>query len=148
MTWGTPRQWRSIGGQPPRQRKVWIDTGSGPGLEIPSSEVHRFTAAPFPTGTLSGTLSETTERPDPAFSPDLTSDDVRADLLRRMIRRHTPTANRMCLCGAPLGQETGLCRRARLALDQLMRMTSDEESPKSEEERQEIEAHPPPMGEL
>nr|MDT0660498.1 hypothetical protein [Micromonospora sp. DSM 115978] len=115
---------------------MWIDTGSGPGLEVPRSEAYRFTVPPFPTGTLSGCLPA----PDP--KPFAIPDDVQADALRATIRRHTPTTAGVCACGALLGEETGLCRSARLAIDRLMRLADQAEA---EELAREIEKYLPPF---
>nr|MDT0662008.1 hypothetical protein [Micromonospora sp. DSM 115978] len=125
MTWGTPRAWRSIGCYSARRTgpedKVWIDTGSGPGLEVPRAEAHRFVVPPFLTGTLSGVNRD----PDP--KPFDIPDDVTEDALRMTLQRHMPTTAGVCACGAILGEETGLCRAARLALDHLMRILSPDE---------------------
>nr|MDT0658363.1 hypothetical protein [Micromonospora sp. DSM 115978] len=125
MTWGTPWQWRSIGGRPRRERErtVWIDTGSGAGLEVAASEAHRFVVPPFLTGTLSGAYRDLDSAPGPDPIPHPIPADVRADALRMTVKRHTANPETgMCACGARLGVETGLCRAARLALDHLMRI--------------------------
>nr|MDT0659679.1 hypothetical protein [Micromonospora sp. DSM 115978] len=124
MTWGTPRAWRSIGCYPRPagpDDMVWIDTGSGPGIEVPRSEARRFTVPPFPTGTLSGGYPV----PDPV--PHAIPDDVQADALHLTIRRHVPQTTGVCACGARLGTETGLCRTAKAALDHLMRIEASED---------------------
>lgn len=120
MTWITPRQWRSIGGPPDPERMVWIDTGSGSGIEVPASQAHRFTVPPFATGTLSGGCPDPATEDDPPEVPS----DVQVDAFEMLLARHTPGADGRCVCGRQLGEDTGLCYYGRQAQAALLRLTA------------------------
>ncbi|MDG4831377.1 hypothetical protein O7627_18940 [Solwaraspora sp. WMMD1047] len=146
---GGGRRWRSIsdrriGGHHPlpgwgRPRLKWIDTGSGPGVEVPEEDADRWRVPPFPTGTLSGgwgppvgwggCLESANDPPrvapdhrdpdrpapsvgpthGPAVFPDAIPATVQADTLRALLKLHEAADENTCHCGLPLGEETGLC---------------------------------------
>ncbi|MDG4831810.1 hypothetical protein O7627_21250 [Solwaraspora sp. WMMD1047] len=71
-----------------------------------------WTAPPFPTGTLSGACLDSTSDAVPA--------SVQADTFRMILARHEPASATHCVCGAALGEETGLCWYGRSAQRGLM----------------------------
>ena len=116
-----PRRWRSIGGpqnpgEPPEPR-VWIDAGSGPGIEVPRKDARRFVMPPFPTGTLSGPAAKKTPRP-PAR--------VQLDAVQMTLAMHEPASDTHCMCGGALGEDTGLCWYGRQAQKGLMELQAEQ----------------------
>nr|MDT0656928.1 hypothetical protein [Micromonospora sp. DSM 115978] len=125
----------------PRQPRepLWIDTGSGPGLEIPPDQEippgATFTFPPTPTGTLSGgwgppllgRLNKAGDK-DPAeptpVVPDTIPSSVEADTLVMLLTRHQPHDDTHCACGQQL-ETTGLCWYGRQAQRRLYDLTLD-----------------------
>lgn len=113
-----------IHGPDPNER-LWIDTGSGAGYEVPARNLRhftvparnrrRFTVPAFPTGTLSGAI------------PNSIPPAVETDALRMLLALHVPGTNGTCACGDPLGEETGHCRIGRAALIRLRLKARDED---------------------
>ena len=99
---------------------MWIDTVSGPGVEVPQGDAHRFVVPSFPTGTISGgDLTGGCLDPEPPNPPP---QGVQADALRMILARHEPKDEKTCACGNPLGEDTGLCWYGRQAQKGLMEL--------------------------
>ncbi|MDG4830268.1 hypothetical protein O7627_13260 [Solwaraspora sp. WMMD1047] len=61
----------------------------------------------------------------PVLFPDTIPRHVQADSLRMMLARHAPDGDRMCRCGLPLGELTGLCWYGRQAQKRLSELAPD-----------------------
>ena len=148
-----PRRWRHIGGPAdpgpspePRPPKTWMDTGSGPGVEIvPDGGKPRLYAVPaFPTGTLSGVVrgpwdgdGRTVGGCLDSAPPDLLPHGVKGDAFRMLMVRHEPISGTHCASGCLLGEDTGLCATARIAKRGLENLVAEERASRAARESRE-----------
>ena len=154
------RRWRSFGGPPnpgptparrgggpeePKGPKVWIDSGSGAGWEVPRDEAHRYVVVPpFATGTLSGVVrgpgvgdGRTVDGCLNSAPPDPVPHGVKGDAFLMLFARHTPISGTHCASGCLLGEDTGLCAQARMAKRGLEDLIAEQEELQADRESRE-----------
>ena len=120
----------------------WVDSGSGPGWDVPADQLDELPAPSFlprlsklrgirpavpgpVLPTLTGPAIPAALDPDDdpdhgRVPPDFpVPPDVEVDALKTILERHVTGADGICFCGERAGQFTGRCRTARRAAKQL-----------------------------